>query len=509
MIAEVLKCQLLAWGMLSNEASALSIVVSSLLAFNMIEKIPMISLHSLFSNKKPVIKEEDQDKDLKKSSIEFHYYAHKEDILIESILEYICKQDQTKFLRYSNNYKPSNKETFSLNYKDIQCQIKTMEYTTDGKVSSFIFEIFSPTINLEELHHWIDKIKTLYEINKKNQLGNKKYYFKEFPNPPLTDNTGNYIWTSAASKLKFTMTEFSTNKNLSNVFGENIDEIKKRIDLFMNHPEWYAEKGIPRTLGLLFHGIPGTGKTSTIKAIAKSTNKHIIQVSLAKYTTQNQLNNLFFSETIEVHSEGQSHFYKIPLNQRLYVFEDIDCLSEIVQSRTNTVDYNPISQQQPLLDSMGSPIIPLSRNHHQQDSESIAINLNYLLNLLDGILETPERLLVMTTNHTHKLDSALIRPGRIDLDVEFTRLSSKDLKTMFDFFYSTHDTTTYWFDDSFNKALTPAEVTQILGTFYNDPNLAYERLVHDAKQFKKEEEKEEPNEDSNLTVPIIRQDYDH
>ena len=66
-----------------------------------------------------------------------------------------------------------------------------------------------------------------------------------------------------------------------------------------------------------------------------------------------------------------------------------------------------------------------------------------------------------------------------------------------------------WFDDSFNKALTPAEVTQILGTFYNDPNLAYERLVNDAKQFKKEEEKEEPNEDSNLTVPIIRQDYDH
>ena len=37
-----------------------------------------------------------------------------------------------------------------------------------------------------------------------------------------------------------------------------------------------------------------------------------------------------------------------------------------------------------------------------------------LLNVLDGVVDTPNRILVMTTNHPEKLDPALIRPGRID-----------------------------------------------------------------------------------------------
>ena len=37
-----------------------------------------------------------------------------------------------------------------------------------------------------------------------------------------------------------------------------------------------------------------------------------------------------------------------------------------------------------------------------------------LLNVLDGVVDTPGRIVVMTTNHPEKLDAALIRPGRID-----------------------------------------------------------------------------------------------
>jgi len=42
------------------------------------------------------------------------------------------------------------------------------------------------------------------------------------------------------------------------------------------------------------------------------------------------------------------------------------------------------------------------------------LNLSGLLNVLDGVVDTPERLLIMTTNHPEMLDPALIRPGRID-----------------------------------------------------------------------------------------------
>merc|ERR1711939_932024 len=42
------------------------------------------------------------------------------------------------------------------------------------------------------------------------------------------------------------------------------------------------------------------------------------------------------------------------------------------------------------------------------------LNLSGLLNVLDGVVDTPERIVVMTTNHPEFLDPALIRPGRID-----------------------------------------------------------------------------------------------
>lgn len=37
-----------------------------------------------------------------------------------------------------------------------------------------------------------------------------------------------------------------------------------------------------------------------------------------------------------------------------------------------------------------------------------------LLNVLDGVVDTPGRIVVMTTNVIDVLDDALIRPGRID-----------------------------------------------------------------------------------------------
>lgn len=48
------------------------------------------------------------------------------------------------------------------------------------------------------------------------------------------------------------------------------------------------------------------------------------------------------------------------------------------------------------------------------DSGSDALNLAGLLNVLDGVVDTPGRLLVLSSNHPEVLDPALIRPGRIN-----------------------------------------------------------------------------------------------
>ena len=131
------------------------------------------------------------------------------------------------------------------------------------------------------------------------------------------------------------MTQFNTNKSLKNVFGRHLHVVKERMDLFCNNPDWYKDKGIPYTLGILLHGPPGTGKTSLIKAIAKDTNRHIFNIKLLPDTTKTQLNNLFFNETVKVIRNGKTEMYSIPLDERIYVMEDIDCDSDILSDREN------------------------------------------------------------------------------------------------------------------------------------------------------------------------------
>jgi ATP-dependent 26S proteasome regulatory subunit len=48
------------------------------------------------------------------------------------------------------------------------------------------------------------------------------------------------------------------------------------------------------------------------------------------------------------------------------------------------------------------------------ESGADTLNLAGLLNVLDGVVDTPGRLLVLSTNHPEVLDPALIRPGRIN-----------------------------------------------------------------------------------------------
>ena len=64
------------------------------------------------------------------------------------------------------------------------------------------------------------------------------------------------------------------------------------------------------------------------------------------------------------------------------------------------------------------------------------LTLSGLLNALDGPGATEGHLLFMTTNHKDKLDKALIRPGRIDYDLEFKCVTRGQVRRLFSYFYS-------------------------------------------------------------------------
>lgn len=377
---------------------------------------------------------------------ERHYNGVNSDIqeVVDALLEYITSLDNTLRIKFRNRYFINNKNEFNIT-PDIKIKMIDIQLNQDNDVSFLSFEVFSDCLSLSELKSWVNSVHIDYRIKNQNKLGDKKYYFNEIPANIPKNIDGTYRMETAPKKLTFGMVPFDTSKSLNNLFGEHIRKVKDKVEHFVRNPKWYTEKGIPYTLGILLHGPPGCGKTSLIKAIAKDTNRHIISISLRNTTTQSQLNDLFYRETIEINNGVIKTVVNIPLNQRVYILEDIDCLSSVVLDRSEKAE---------------------------KSGDSECITLSYLLNLLDGVLETPGRILVMTTNYPEKLDKALIRPGRIDLNIHFGKATGMMIKEFIEFFFGKK----YEVPDDWDSKLAPAEVSQICSNYYNDFNSAINEI---------------------------------
>jgi chaperone BCS1 len=63
--------------------------------------------------------------------------------------------------------------------------------------------------------------------------------------------------------------------------------------------------------------------------------------------------------------------------------------------------------------------------------------LSFFLNILDGLNECPGRIIIMATNKPEQLDKALIRPGRIDYNIHFTKATNEDINNILNFYWNT------------------------------------------------------------------------
>jgi len=114
--------------------------------------------------------------------------------------------------------------------------------------------------------------------------------------------------------------------------------------------------------------------------------------------------------------------------------------------------------------SLFGPTMPLSKKDK--------LNLSGLLNVLDGVIDTPERIFIMTTNHPERLDPALIRPGRIDKKILLGYMKAEHVCKMLEHYFQITLSTEQVarvveaIDGSIDKCmpklkLTPAQVEQM------------------------------------------------
>ena len=115
------------------------------------------------------------------------------------------------------------------------------------------------------------------------------------------------------------------------------------------------------------------------------------------------------------------------------------------------------------------------RNDRENGTRNKGISLSGLLNAIDGVASHEGRVLIMTTNHPEKLDDALIRPGRVDMQIEFTLAKRDQVKELFVRMYTS---------DSAKPAKTSCDKRVLLNG--RDPHsglLTLDQIIQLAKEF--------------------------
>jgi hypothetical protein len=374
----------------------------------------------------------------------------------------------------------------------------TNPITNDSLASSHIdnpmeqrlgfIEIYSYTYDMEALRIELNDIVNNYLVKTNNKLGNNIYYFTELPPTIYKDSNNNIDRSKLPETLEFRMKHFTTNRSFKNLFGSDINIIRRRVEFFRDNKEWYDNKGVPYTLGIMVSGNPGSGKTSIIKCIANELRRHIINVHLSDNMSKTQLENLFYNDQLHVTRNGKTETYIIPINKRIYVLEDIDCQCNIILDRgEDSLEQKLIKDNQMLraeIDRLQHAITEISNGkkvivnntmkmqapEKTSEKQNDKITLSFLLNLFDGVLETPGRIVIMTTNFIDKLDKAFTRPGRIDV---CCKLGFADCAQIIEIIEHRYDTKLS--DEQINtiqnisNCITPAEIGRIL--FENFDNL--------------------------------------
>ena len=291
---------------------------------------------------------------------------------------------------------------------DIVLEHKKEPLVLKNDVSIQVYKITLTSVNNNylRLRTYIDECLFQYEMK---QIGRQKIC--------LFDRS-----EGRSNHPVFEILNFDTTKTFDNMFFEHKQKIIETIDLFQANEHEYHRMGIPYTLGFMFYGDPG--KTSVIKAIANYTKRHIISIPFSKIKSMSMLKKIFLTPMI--------NGYKIPNDKRVYVFEEIDCAEWefVVRSRHLKTNTSEISKA-------ASEISSLIRDiKEKSDDNDDNVTLGGLLELLDGIVEIPGRMIIMTSNHPEHIDPALMRPGRIDVNIEFKKLRRRDISDMYRLWFS-------------------------------------------------------------------------
>ncbi|KAK1408805.1 hypothetical protein QVD17_40865 [Tagetes erecta] len=207
-------------------------------------------------------------------------------------------------------------------------------------------------------------------------------------------------------------------------------KVKSDLDSFLKSKQYYHKLGRVWKRSYLLYGASGTGKSSFIAAMAKYVSYDVYDIDLSKVTDDSDLKSLLLQTK----------------NKSLIVVEDLDRL--ILENNSKT-----------------------------------KITLSGMLNFMDGILNSccgDEKLMVFTMNTKVNIDSAILRPGRIDVHIHFPLCNFNSFKTLASNCLGLKDHKLFpQVEEIFQTGATmsPAEMSELMISNRGSPNRALKSVI--------------------------------
>jgi len=253
---------------------------------------------------------------------------------------------------------------YSLNNKNLNNNINTTvtSYGNNSTIKDGTYKIIHNKclIIVEAGHLGLDQETSIYKEIKINILGsNNKTIIKDAYKTIKIDSES-CIQLERRNGQPVSIAK----RKLDTIFSDQFDEINNLIIKWKDQQDVFREHGMAFKTGILLHGVPGTGKTSIVRAIATEFNMNIMYVNVATIKAQD-------IDYINIR------------NNSILLLEEIDLM---------------------------------------KDDEDYKKKVSSLLSLLDGITSPNNCIIIATSNYIDAIDERLVRKGRFDNIIEVTNI---------------------------------------------------------------------------------------
>jgi len=179
------------------------------------------------------------------------------------------------------------------------------------------------------------------------------------------------------------------------------------VEDFLQSKADYEKCSVPYKLNILLHGLPGTGKTTVIKALASHFGLNVAVIPFSPKLTDDAL--------------AHGLMLAGAAGSRIIALEDVDCVFE--------------------------------SNRKPGDATGSSLTLSGLLNCMDGMLRSSSKglIMILTANVVEKIDEAVLRTARMDIALEFSHADKFQTESCFKFYseifnytFTEQEWSTFW-----------------------------------------------------------------